>query len=198
MTCCSFLSFVVFPFAQINSGELGYGGTKDKRACTTQWVTVRKLPAMDVAHTLNRTFIDSLRHLESNKDGDAGENASHNNHRARQLLAGSFSYVDAPLQLGDLKGNRFGITLRRLRPHRGLNEKRNPNETRAQAEAALCSTVAAACEAAAASGGAFVNFFGLQRFGSGGVSTASVGAAVLRNDWPKVIDLVRLALREIR
>jgi tRNA(Glu) U13 pseudouridine synthase TruD len=148
-------------------------------------VTIRKLPATDVAHTLNRTFIDALRPTESS------ENSSQNNHRARQLLAGSFSYVDAPLQLGDLKGNRFGITLRRLRPHRGIDEKRNPEETRAQAEALLCSNVAAACEAAAASGGAFVNFFGLQRFGSGGISTASVGAAVLKNDWAKVIDLVR-------
>jgi len=171
----------------VGSGELGYSGTKDKRACTTQWVTVRKLPAAEVAHALNRAFLDAFR-------GDRGEGppgVGFQPPRARQLLAGCFSYVAVPLQLGDLAGNRFGITLRRLRPLRAPHEKRNPDQTRAEADAALCASVAAACEAAAASGGAFVNFFGLQRFGSGGVSTAAVGAAVLRSDWTQVVELVR-------
>eukprot|EP00940_MAST-03C_sp_MAST-3C-sp2_P002620 g2620.t1 len=36
----------------------------------------------------------------------------------------------------------------------------------------------------------FINYFGLQRFGSSSVATSTVGAAVLRKDWTRVIELI--------
>ena len=148
-------------------GDLGYAGTKDKRACTAQWVTAHKMPAADVARCVNVAFTESK-----------GE-------RGRQLVVGNFSYVGAALGLGDLSGNRFGITLRRLR---ALDRYEGPGG-RAAAEAALAASVAGACAAAKASG--FVNYFGLQRFGSGGGGgTASIGRAVLLKDWRGAVELV--------
>lgn len=53
---------------------------------------------------------------------------------------------------------------------------------------ATAAVVNKACAALADSG--FVNFFGLQRFGSGGVSTARLGLGMLKKDWAAVVDLI--------
>lgn len=148
----------------VNRGDLSYAGTKDKRACTTQWLTAWKLPPTRVAKAINNQFHDS--------GGKWGRN----------LLVGNFSYVEQPLRLGDLDANRFGITLRRLQA------LRESGEGRGDSEETLTTAVTAAAEAMAASG--FVNFFGLQRFGSGGVCTADIGRAILRSDWKGAVELV--------
>ena len=81
-------------------------------------------------------------------------------------------YVEEPLQLGDLAGNRFEIVLRHVDD---------------------VSAVAPAARALAERG--FVNYFGLQRFGTTGVRTCDVGLALIKRDWSGAIEAI-LAPRE--
>jgi tRNA pseudouridine13 synthase len=67
----------------------------------------------------------------------------------RGIKVGNFEYVEKPLSLGATKGNRFEVTLRAL-------------------SGATPQQVADAATALRAFG--FVNYFGLQRFGSGSVA----------------------------
>jgi tRNA pseudouridine13 synthase len=62
-----------------------FAGTKDKRAVTAQLCTVYKYPA------------ELLRVV---------------NERLYGIKVGNYRYVDKPLELGDLLGNRFNIVLR--------------------------------------------------------------------------------------
>ena len=84
------------------------------------------------------------------------------------------------LRLGDLSGNAFEVALRRARVAGGGRE----------------ALVAAAADAARRVGErGFVNYFGLQRFGTGATSNAIVGEAVLkaatgRGEWKAVSDLI--------
>ena len=79
------------------------------------------------------------------------------NKRLRGVTVGNFEYVTAPLRLGALLGNRFTLVLRNVDP-----------EAR--------STVADAATALHDSG--FINYFGLQRFGSGDAPTHRIGASL--------------------
>uniref|UniRef100_N1QRF1 Putative pseudouridine synthase n=1 Tax=Aegilops tauschii TaxID=37682 RepID=N1QRF1_AEGTA len=69
----------------LQSRSFGFSGTKDKRAVTTQQVTVFKVPANKIA-ALNK--------------------------RLYGIKVGNFCYVKEGLGLGQLMGNRFTITLR--------------------------------------------------------------------------------------
>ncbi|KAM0824465.1 hypothetical protein ACQ4PT_070182 [Festuca glaucescens] len=69
----------------LQSRAFGFSGTKDKRAVTTQQVTVFKVPANKLA-ALNK--------------------------RLYGIKVGNFCYVKEGLGLGQLMGNRFTITLR--------------------------------------------------------------------------------------
>ncbi|GBG00206.1 hypothetical protein Rsub_12987 [Raphidocelis subcapitata] len=84
------------------------------------------------------------------------------NGRLRGIKLGDFDFAPEGLQLGQLLGNRFRLALRDVR---GADE--------AQLEAA--------CAAVKARG--FVNYFGMQRFGTGGAPTHAVGALLLRREW---------------
>lgn len=88
------------------------------------------------------------------------------NSRLRGLRCGDFEFVSEQLRLGDLRGNRFDIVLRGV-------------------SAASADAVAAAAEGLAASG--FINYFGLQRFGSTDVPTHRVGAALTKGEWSEAI-----------
>lgn len=96
-------------------------------------------------------------------------------------LPGDYDYVPEALKLGDLKGNHFAIVLRYV-----------------DADEA---TIIAACEGVKKMG--FVNYFGTQRFGTGTISTHSVGELtyliqllirsgkeLLLSKWPEAIDLI--------
>lgn len=81
----------------ITQNQLGFAGTKDKRAATTQYVTVRDVPLQKVVKSL------------SNLD---------------KVTCGEFCYVTSPLKLGDLSGNRFTIAIRGLKiGQKELDEK---------------------------------------------------------------------------
>ena len=91
------------------------------------------------------------------------------NARLIGMRVGAAERAAAPLGLGALRGNRFSLTLRDVR-----------GATPADVASALCALRARG----------FVNYFGLQRFGSGppGSRTHSVGAALLRGAWPDAVD----------
>ncbi|XP_021817485.1 multisubstrate pseudouridine synthase 7 isoform X2 [Prunus avium] len=121
--------------------SFGFAGTKDKRAVTTQRVTVFKQLASRLA-ALNDRLIG--------------------------IKVGDFCYVKEGLVLGQLMGNRFTITLRGVV---------------ADSE----DTIKASAIALGKQG--FINYFGLQRFGSGSVPTHLIGATLLRGEWKSTVSL---------
>lgn len=137
--------------------SFGFSGTKDKRAVTTQRVTIFKQQASRIAALNKRLF---------------------------GMKIGNFCYVKEGLTLGQLSGNRFTITLRGV-----IAENHD--------------IIKDAADGLGKNG--FINYFGLQRFGSGSVPTHSIGAALLRGEWKTAVDLIldprdgeRSDIREVR
>ncbi|KAM7272775.1 hypothetical protein ACFE04_027438 [Oxalis oulophora] len=84
------------------------------------------------------------------------------NQRLIGIKVGDFCYVKEELVLGQLLGNRFTITLR------GVIADSND-------------TIKASADSLGKHG--FINYFGLQRFGSGSVPTHLIGATLLKGEW---------------
>ncbi|CAN8260429.1 unnamed protein product [Cochlearia groenlandica] len=84
------------------------------------------------------------------------------NKRLFGIKVGDFCQVKEGLLLGQLMGNRFTVTLRGVV---------------ADSE----ETIKISAESLGKDG--FINYFGLQRFGSGSVPTHHVGAALLKGEW---------------
>uniref|UniRef100_T2M708 Pseudouridylate synthase 7 homolog n=1 Tax=Hydra vulgaris TaxID=6087 RepID=T2M708_HYDVU len=90
------------------------------------------------------------------------------NKRLNNIVLGDFVYRNEQLKLGDLTGNEFTIIIRNV-----------------QADDA---SVNQACNLLKENG--FVNYFGLQRFGTGGVATHEIGKALLKNNFSEAVDMV--------
>lgn len=88
------------------------------------------------------------------------------------LKLGNFEYCADALGLGDLQGNEFEIVLR------GLKGQNN----------ALESDICMAVEKTRLQG--FINYFGLQRFGTGQTPTHHVGEYLLCGNWKAAIDSI--------
>jgi tRNA pseudouridine13 synthase len=102
----------------------------------------------------------------------AGLNKGDNGLRGCKL--GNFVYKPSGLMLGNLGGNEFHITLRECVPlvdGAGLEE-----------------IVRSAMERVKKSG--FINYFGLQRFGSFGVGTWEVGVEMLKGSWRGAVEKI--------
>ncbi|KAJ4969364.1 hypothetical protein NE237_016065 [Protea cynaroides] len=91
------------------------------------------------------------------------------NDRLIGIKVGDFCHIREGLLLGQLLGNRFTITLRGVV---------------ADSE----DTIKAAADALGKKG--FINYFGLQRFGSGSVPTHLIGATLLRGEWKTAVDMI--------
>ncbi|KAL1131970.1 hypothetical protein AAG570_011581 [Ranatra chinensis] len=90
-------------------------------------------------------------------------------HNMRSLTVGNFSYHDKPLHLGHLSGNRFKVAIRDVN---GDDED-----------------VTKAMDSLSKFG--FINYFGLQRFGSSAsVPTHMIGKAILSADWKLAVELI--------
>ncbi|KAH7298366.1 hypothetical protein KP509_25G039600 [Ceratopteris richardii] len=122
--------------------SFGLAGTKDKRAVTTQRVTVFKQKASRLS-ALNRKLYG--------------------------IKVGDFRYVDNALGLGQLSGNQFTITLR------GIAAESDD----------IINDAAAMLKKSG-----FINYFGLQRFGTQSVSTFAIGAALLRGEWESAVNMI--------
>jgi tRNA pseudouridine13 synthase len=102
----------------------------------------------------------------------------------RHMMMGNFEYVPEQLGLGDLKGNRFEIMLRNIHI---LEEDTNDNDNDKEKKA-VAVVVDTAVQGLRAHG--FINYFGLQRFGTGTIPTHHVGRALLRGEWGTAINLI--------
>ena len=83
---------------------------------------------------------------------------------------GSFERVFKPLKLGALKGNRFSVALRFINHDIGDAQIRaNVQSVRNQG---------------------FINYFGMQRFGSYNIRSHQIGRECLLQNWRKVIEMI--------
>ncbi|XP_017340430.1 pseudouridylate synthase 7 homolog isoform X1 [Ictalurus punctatus] len=96
------------------------------------------------------------------------ERLAHLNKCLMNFKLGNFSYKKHPLKLGELQGNHFTVVLRNIS---GSDE---------QVERAMTSLRDTG----------FINYYGMQRFGTTAVPTHQVGRAILQNNWPEVMDLI--------
>ncbi|XP_057693822.1 pseudouridylate synthase 7 homolog isoform X2 [Corythoichthys intestinalis] len=96
------------------------------------------------------------------------ERLGHLNKCLMNLKLGNFSYKNHPLKLGELQGNHFTVVIR------------NISGSDAQVHQALSSLKQTG----------FINYYGMQRFGTTAVPTHQVGRAILKNDWKLVVDLI--------
>ncbi|KAI8369919.1 pseudouridine synthase [Blakeslea trispora] len=85
------------------------------------------------------------------------------------IYLGDFKFVPNGLTLGDLKGNHFTIVLRDVK---GANEQ--------ELEFSLQSLKQ----------NGFLNYFGMQRFGTSNVSTHKIGCAIMKKDFEEASDMI--------
>uniref|UniRef100_A0A8C8RQU7 Pseudouridylate synthase 7 homolog n=1 Tax=Pelusios castaneus TaxID=367368 RepID=A0A8C8RQU7_9SAUR len=93
---------------------------------------------------------------------------AHLNKCLMNFKLGNFSYKKHPLKLGELQGNHFTVVLR------------NITGTDDQVQQAMHSLREIG----------FINYYGMQRFGTTAVPTYQVGRAILQNNWNEVMDLI--------
>ena len=130
-----------------------FAGTKDRRGVTVQRVSVYRVLA---------------------------ERLQHAGYTLRRAKIGNFEYQSQPLQLGQLTGNEFVITLRDCDFHYPI-----PVDSTTMVEAAQA-VVGDAIKNLAANG--FINYYGLQRFGTFSTSTDDVGVKMLQGDFKAAVD----------
>ena len=88
----------------------------------------------------------------------------------RGVFVGNFSYKNEGLELGDLVGNHFAIALRNIKPEEKY-------------------TVSKALDALKDRG--FINYFGLQRFGTvASIKTSDIGLAMIKSNWSEAVELL--------
>lgn len=137
---------MICKFTRLNPRSIRYAGTKDRRAVTVQKMCIAK---GDV------TRINSL------------------NKQLRGIKLGSFSYSDEGINLGDLKGNEFVITIRNVQTsgEKPVSEIVDENFQTLKEKG-------------------FINYYGMQRFGTFSVSTHEVGREILLNNWKGAVELI--------
>ncbi|PSN74564.1 pseudouridine synthase-like protein TruD/Pus7 [Corynespora cassiicola Philippines] len=130
-----------------------FAGTKDRRACTVQRVCIKRQTAEKMSG-LNKVLFNAA--------------------------LGDFEYKRRDLNLGDLLGNEFVITLRdaHFEGEEGLDH--------AQRVQLANEIVAKSINDFSENG--FINYYGLQRFGSFSASTDRVGLRMLQGDFKGAVD----------
>ena len=132
-----------------------FAGTKDRRGVTVQRVSVYRQQA-ERLKSLNK----GLRNAE----------------------VGSFAYHPTQLQLGDLAGNQFIITLRDCRFD-------SDSDHDATCPPSPASTIINTAVSSLQNNG-FINYYGLQRFGSFGIRTDAVGLLMLQGNFKAAVDAI--------
>jgi tRNA pseudouridine13 synthase len=120
----------------VSPKRFGYAGVKDKRAVTTQKISVWNVPMAKLEGV-----------------------------RLRDIELSNFEEAKERINLGDLKANRFEITIRDIREVETQNIIENLERIKKNG---------------------FVNYFGGQRFGNRG-NTHLVGREILRNDLKEAV-----------
>ncbi|ORY77773.1 pseudouridine synthase, partial [Protomyces lactucae-debilis] len=91
------------------------------------------------------------------------------NRTLKDIVLGDFSYTKNGLTLGDLSGNRFLLTLRSV-----------TGASKDEIETALTRLREVG----------FINYYGMQRFGTSSTGTHEVGAHVLKHEFEKAVRLI--------
>ncbi|SCU95534.1 LAME_0F12508g1_1 [Lachancea meyersii CBS 8951] len=91
------------------------------------------------------------------------------------VVLGGFKFENESLSLGDLQGNEFTIAIR------DVKVAENSTLTFEKILEEGCSSIQK---------NGFINYFGMQRFGTFSVSTHEIGKWILLGDWKKVSDLI--------
>ena len=128
-----------------------FAGTKDRRAVSVQRVSVYRQP-------ISRMI-------------DAGKSL-------RQANIGDYEYRPNPLQLGELTGNEFTITLRDC--------TFNNSETTGASVDRAHFVVSKAVKNLVEKG--FINYYGLQRFGTFSTGTDDIGVKLLKGDFKGAVE----------
>lgn len=89
-------------------------------------------------------------------------------------VLGGFSYEDRSLDLGDLRGNEFTIAIRDITPY---NEGEDIQQIIDNSFSSLKDK-------------GYINYFGLQRFGTFSISTHVLGIILLKDDWKGAVELI--------
>ncbi|KAJ2314914.1 multisubstrate pseudouridine synthase 7 [Coemansia sp. Cherry 401B] len=89
--------------------------------------------------------------------------------KLRGARLGNFSYGPRELRLGDLSGNQFQIVLR-------------------QVQGADAQSLQPVLDGIQHTG--FINYYGMQRFGTQSISSHTIGISVLKADWQQAVDLI--------
>ncbi|KAJ4481683.1 pseudouridine synthase [Lentinula edodes] len=145
---------------KVNVKDLSVAGTKDKRGVTVQRVSLKRN---------NKTVEDvwNLANAVTNGRKSAEEAVKERGERGVRIA--DFNYRKASLELGLLKGNAFVITLRSVQVDsmgtldKALNIVKNTG---------------------------FINYYGMQRFGTASVPTHAIGLALLQSNWQKAASLI--------
>lgn len=140
---------------RMNPRSFQFAGTKDRRAVTVQRVSVERV--------LVNAMISAGRTL-------------------RNAYIGNFEYRPHALQLGELTGNEFLVTLRDCDFHYPI-----PLESNLVVEGAQA-IVGEAIKNLREKG--FINYYGLQRFGTFSIGTEIVGLKILRGDFRGAVDAI--------
>lgn len=140
---------------KVNMKSFSFGGTKDRRAVTTQRVSAYRLHAVKFEQLTAQT---------------------------RGCAFGDFENKHTPCQLGDIGGNHFTITLRAC--HFPGEENLDMDGRVALANSTLQTAIPSFEQLG------FINYFGLQRFGSYAISTDEIGKKMLQGDFKAAVDAI--------
>lgn len=139
----------------IKPGDFKFAGTKDRRAVTVQRVSVYKAKINQMIN-IGKKLIGAR--------------------------IGNFEYQQYGLELGDLCGNEFLITLRDCHSHEPITG--NTDERLANWSMMIEKAVDMLNKRG------FLNYFGLQRFGTFSVRTDVVGMKMLKGDFKGAIEAI--------
>ncbi|KAG9002678.1 hypothetical protein FRB94_003713 [Tulasnella sp. JGI-2019a] len=141
--------------------DLSVAGTKDKRGVTTQRVSLKRGNNLTVADVWKA--INVQRSRERTVEHALKERGE------RGVRIGALEYKPSFLELGMLKGNAFLITLRNVKVN-------------------CVSTIDSVMESVKTKG--FINYYGMQRFGTSAIPTHAIGLAILKSDWSLAVSLI--------
>ncbi|KDQ29347.1 hypothetical protein PLEOSDRAFT_1064122 [Pleurotus ostreatus PC15] len=152
----------------VNIRDLAVAGTKDKRGVTVQRVSLKR----------NNKTVEDVFKLANGISGRKPVEEALKKRGDRGVRITDFNYRKASLELGMLKGNAFVITLRSAPL---TNESRNVQVDSSETIDKALNTI---------KNKGFINYYGMQRFGTASVPTHAIGLAILKAEWQKAISLI--------
>ncbi|WVF66366.1 hypothetical protein IAT40_001106 [Kwoniella sp. CBS 6097] len=145
--------------------DLSVCGTKDKRAVTVQRVCLKRM---------GKTLQSVWKAANGVKQGRRNEREAVEERGERGVRIGDLAYSDKYLELGMLRGNQFVITLRNVQEEDTAEIDKTMTSVRDRG---------------------FINFYGMQRFGTSSMPTHVTGLFILQSEWTEAVDSI-LSLRE--